>query len=692
MGLRDAERALFAGATERLLAIVEDGAVFGLELNAPGLVFGLERQKAPLLGRRGRQPQLEVRQRLPICFVGRQVVLDSLQLLLIFARETGLFGDRGGEFRLQQRNAIGGLAFPDQERQLVLFRPSLELGGFLPVVCLPLLAARDVRREVSGQTLPFGLVFLDLSGSLLVLSEHLFELLARACLPFFEPGVFLAVLSLPPLAIRDMRFEGRGQAVPFGLRLVDLRGEVLTFGERLGELLARRFLSFFEPGTCLPVLSLPLLAFLVLRLEGGGQTLPFGLRLLDLRGQVLALGERLGELFTRAGVSFFEPGVCLPVLSLPPLAIRHMRLEGGGQALPFGLRLLDLRGDVLAFGERLSELLARRCLSFFEPGALLPVLGLPLLTFLVLRLQGGGQTLPFGLRLLDLRGQVLALGERLGELFTRAGVSFFEPGAFLPVLDFPPLAIRHMRLEGGGQALPLGLRLLDLRGDVLAFGERLDELLARRCLPFLEPGVFLPVLSLPLLAFRVLRLEGGGQALPFGPRLLDLRGQVLAFGERLCELLARAGVSFFEPGAFFPVLSLPLLALRVLRLEGGGQTLPFRLVLLDLRGQMLAFGERLLELLARRCLSVFELGTFLPIFNLPLLALVVFRLEGGGQTLPFRLVLLDLRGQMLAFGERLGELLAGFCSRSFPAVTARGFFLEGGLEPVRERGITEAEQ
>ena len=132
MGLRDAERALLAGPAQRLLAIVNGSAVFRLELYALGFVFGRERQEARLLGGRRLQPQLEVGERLPIPFVGRQVLLACLrELLLVGAREAALFGDRGGEFHLQQRNAIAGLAFSDQERQLALFRPPLELGGLL---------------------------------------------------------------------------------------------------------------------------------------------------------------------------------------------------------------------------------------------------------------------------------------------------------------------------------------------------------------------------------------------------------------------------------------------------------------------------------------------------------------------------------------------------------------------------------
>ena len=52
MGLGDTERALLAGPAERLLAIVNGSAVFRLELNAPGRVFGFSRQEARLLGRR----------------------------------------------------------------------------------------------------------------------------------------------------------------------------------------------------------------------------------------------------------------------------------------------------------------------------------------------------------------------------------------------------------------------------------------------------------------------------------------------------------------------------------------------------------------------------------------------------------------------------------------------------------------
>ncbi len=499
------------------------------------------------------------------------------ELLLVSARETSLFGDRNGEVRLQQRNAIAGLAFSDQEGQLVLFRPPLELGGLLPVVSLLLPAIRDVRLEGGGQTLALGLIFLDLRGKLLAFKEHLLESFARVCLSFFEPGAFLPVLSLPPLTIRDMRLEGGGQALPFGVRLLDLRGEMLAFGERLGELLARRGVSVFERGTFLPVLRLPPLSRVVVRLEGGGQPLPFRLRLLDLRGQALPFGDRLCELLVRRSVSVFERGTFLPGLRLPPLARAVVRLEGGGQTLAFGLVFLDLRGKLLAFKKHLLESFARVCLSFFEPGAFLPVLSLPPLTIRDMRLEGGGQALPFGVRLLDLRGEMLAFGERLCELLARRSVSVFERGTFLPVLRLPPLARVVVRLEGGGQPLPFSLRLLDLRGEVIVFGQRLCELLARRCLSRFERGAFLPVLSLPLLTLFVLRFEGRGQPLPFRLGFRDLRGEMLAFGERLCELLARAFLAGFELGTFLPVLRLPLLARVVVRLEGGGQPLPFRL-------------------------------------------------------------------------------------------------------------------
>ena len=113
--------------------------------------------------------------------MGRLVLLAHLrELLLVGAGETGLFGDRGGEFHLQQRNAIASLALSDQERQLVPFRPPLELGGLPQVVSLLMLAIRDERVEGSGQTLPFGLVFLDLHRHVLPFGEHLFQLLARA--------------------------------------------------------------------------------------------------------------------------------------------------------------------------------------------------------------------------------------------------------------------------------------------------------------------------------------------------------------------------------------------------------------------------------------------------------------------------------------------------------------------------------
>ena len=427
-----------------------------------------------------------------------------------------------------------------------------------------------------------------------------------------------------------------------------------------------------------------------MRLESGGQAPPFRLRFLDLRSQVLALGERLCELLPRRCVSIFERCTFLLVLSLPLPAQLVLHLESGGQTPPFHLRFLDLCGQVLAFGERPCELLARRCVSTFEPGTRLLVLSFPMLALFILCLDRGGQAPPFGLRFLDLRGQVLAFGERLCELLARACLPFLEPGASLPVLSLPPLALCDMRLESGGQALPFGLRLFDLRGEVLAFGERPCELLARRCVSGFEPGAFLPILSLPLPALLVLHLEGRGQTLPFRLRLLDLPGQALPFNQRLCELFARRCVSIFEPGIVLPVLSLPALALLVLRLEGGGQTLAFRLRLLDLRGQVLPFGKRLSELFARRSLSGFERGTFLMVLSLPPLALCVLRVEGGDQTLPFRLVLLDLHGQILPFGLRLFELLAGF--GSFPTVTANPLAPEGSLEPMRERGITKAEQ
>ena len=375
MGLRDAERALLASPAQRLLAIVDDGAVFGVELQALGFVFGRERQKARLLGGRSLQPQLEAGELLPILVVGRQVLLACpSELLFVGARETALFGGRGGELDLQPGDAIAGLAFSDQERQLVLFGPSLELGGLLPVFRLSLLAIRDLRLEGRGQTLPFGLILLDLRGKLLAFRERLFELLARLCLSVFERGGLLPVLCLPLLAIRDLRLEGRGQTLPFGLILLDLRGKLPAFRERLFELLARLCLSVFERGGLLPVLRLPLLAIRDLRLEGRGQTLPFGLILLDLRGKLLAFRERLFELLARLCLSVFERGGLLPVLCLPLLAIRDLRLEGGGQTLPLGLILLDLRGKLLAFRERLFELLARLCLSVFERGGLLPVL------------------------------------------------------------------------------------------------------------------------------------------------------------------------------------------------------------------------------------------------------------------------------------------------------------------------------
>ena len=117
--------------------------------------------------------------------------------------------------------------------------------------------------------------------------------------------------------------------------------------------------------------------------------------------------------------------------------------------------------------------------------------------------------------------------------------------------------------------------------------------------PAFELGGFLAVISFPALAISGLRIEGRSEALPFDPELLDLRGQVLAIRERLVELLEPSLLSGFEHGAFVPVLGLPRLAIRDLRVEGCGQTLPFGPMLFDLCGQPLLFRESPVELLVR---------------------------------------------------------------------------------------------
>ena len=70
----------------------------------------------------------------------------------------------------------------------------------------------------------------------------MFELLPPLSLPFLEPGGSLLVLSLPLLAIRDLRIEGCAQTLPLGLISLDLRENLLAFDERLLECLARLFL------------------------------------------------------------------------------------------------------------------------------------------------------------------------------------------------------------------------------------------------------------------------------------------------------------------------------------------------------------------------------------------------------------------------------------------------------------------
>jgi hypothetical protein len=167
---------------------------------------------------------------------------------------------------------------------------------------------------------------------------------------------------------------------------------------------------------------------------------------------------------------------------------------------------------------------------------------------------------------------------------------------------------------------------------------------------------------------------------------------VLAIRERLLELLALLFLSCLERSGSFPVLTLPRLALRDLRIEGCGETLPFGLESLDLCGELLPCREYTFELLEPFFLSCFELGASAPVLNLPLLTICDLRVEGCGQTLPLDPILVDLCDKLLVFRERLFELLARLFLPSFLAFTADLFALKRSFEPMRQRRVAEAEQ
>jgi hypothetical protein len=320
-----------------------------------------------------------------------------MDLLLVGTREAALFCNRGSELGFQPGDAITRLMFSGQERQLALFGPSFELGGFLPVLNLPALLIRDLPVEGGGQAQPFCPERLDLRGKLLPLRERVLELRARLLLSSFERRGFLPVLSLPLLVLRDLRVEGCGETPPFGLESFDLRCELLPVRERLFELLERSRLSRLELGGFLPILSFPMLPFRDLRIEGCGQTLPFGLEYLDLNGELLALRERVFELFARSCLSHLELGDLIPILDLPVLALLDLRIKRRGQTLPFGPESLDLGCELLSLRDRLFELLERSGLSHLELGGSLSILSFPFFALRDLSVEGCRQPLPFGL-------------------------------------------------------------------------------------------------------------------------------------------------------------------------------------------------------------------------------------------------------------------------------------------------------
>ena len=75
-----------------------------------------------------------------------------------------------------------------------------------------------------------------------------------------------------------------------------------------------------------------------------------------------------------------------------------------------------------------------------------------------------------------------------------------------------------------------------------------------------------------------------------------------------------------------------------------------------------------------------------------MLAIRDLRVERGGQTLLFGLMPLDQCSELLAFRERMLELLARCRLTFFRAFTAVLLALDGALESMRQRRVTEAEQ
>ena len=258
--------------------------------------------------------------------------------------------------------------------------------------------------------------------------------------------------------------------------------------------------------------------------------------------------------------------------------------------------LLDLRGKLPAFRERLFELRARLCLSAFERGGLLPVFGLPLLAIRDLRIESRGQTLPLGLMLLDLRGKLLPFRERLFELLARSlsvrlRARRTAPGTPPPSAGDPRFAHRGPRSDAAARPdTPRSARQAAAvpRAPVRVARASLSvRLRARRTAPGTPP----PSAGDPRFAHRGPR--SGAAVRPDTPPICTASCRRSASARSSCS---RFSSVLFERGGSAPVFGLPLLAIRDLRIERRGQTLPLGLILLDLRGKLPAFRERLFEL------------------------------------------------------------------------------------------------